>query len=106
MDMMKRNNCWEVQACGRQSGGKNVEELGVCPAAEHSKYDGINRGTCSGRFCWAVEGTLCCGKSQGSSVIKLMNCLNCEFMKQVSEDEGRNFILSPKDISTKSKPET
>jgi len=25
---MKRNNCWEVQACGRQSGGKNVEELG------------------------------------------------------------------------------
>ncbi len=43
---MKRRNCWEVKKCGRQPGGEKVEELGVCPAAELSEYDGINQGTC------------------------------------------------------------
>ena len=82
--------------CGRQSGGEKAEKLGVCPAAELSEYDGTNKGTCAGRFCWAVAGTFCGGKLQGTYAEKLMNCVNCEFFKQVNEDEGRFFVLIPK----------
>lgn len=96
--MVERSNCWEAMRCGREAGGRNVEELGVCPAAKHSKQNGINRGPYSGRFCWTVEGTLCGGEVQGTFAEKLSNCLNCKFLKQVHKDEGRDFILSPKDI--------
>jgi hypothetical protein len=94
---MTRRNCWEAIKCGRQPGGKNAEELGVCPAALPNEYfDGVNEGTHCGRFCWAVAGTLCGGKMQGTHAKKLMDCLGCEFLKQVNEDEGRNFLLTPK----------
>ncbi len=94
---MAQKNCWEVENCGLQPGGERVGELGVCPAAEPSDYDGINRGTHGGRFCWAITNTLCGGKPQGTFAQKLMTCLDCEFMKQVHEEEERNFVLSPKD---------
>ena len=100
---MKRKNCWEVLKCGRQPGGENAEKLGVCPAALPSEYDGVNRGEQSGRFCWAVAGTFCNGELQGTYAKKLMNCINCEFFKQVNEDEGRNFVLIPKNAKDKSK---
>ena len=93
---MERNNCWEVKKCGRWPGGQKVKALGVCPAAESSQYDGTNRGTYNGRFCWAVTGTFCNGKSHKTAAKKLMLCLNCEFFKQVNADEGRGFILGPK----------
>lgn len=99
---MKRKNCWEVEQCGRQPEGEKVEELGVCPAAEPSEYDGTNKGTFAGRFCWAVAGTFCGGKLQGTYAEKLTNCLNCEFLKQVNEDEGRDFVLNPKDAKNRS----
>ena len=56
---MERKNCWEVMKCGRQPGGEKVGEFGVCPAAEPSEFDGTNRGTYGGRFCWAIAGTFC-----------------------------------------------
>ncbi len=53
----KKPNCWEYKKCGREPDGKNVDELGVCPAAADTSFDQINSGTCGGRFCWAVAGT-------------------------------------------------
>ena len=82
--------------CGRQIEGKNVEKNGVCPAASTNKHDGINNGKYGGRFCWAVAGTLCGGKIQGTYATKLKNCLNCKFLKKVDQEEGRHFILAPK----------
>lgn len=98
---MERKNCWEVSQCGRQPGGENVERLGVCPAAVPSAYDGTNKGTCAGRFCWAVAGTMCEGRVQGTYADKLVNCLACDFFKRVNDEEGRNFILAPRDIKRK-----
>ncbi|HLP44713.1 MAG TPA: hypothetical protein VK469_02135 [Candidatus Kapabacteria bacterium] len=98
---MKRQNCWEVMKCGRESGGKNVEKLSVCPAALPNQYDGGNNGECGGRICWAVTGTLCDGEVQGTYAKKLKTCLYCEFLKRVNEEEGRFFILSPKTPQTK-----
>ena len=90
-----RQNCWEVKKCGRQHGGKMVDELGICSAAQQGKNDGKNGGKFSGRFCWAVAGTLCYGKCkiQGTFALKFMNCLYCDFLKQVSEQEGGSFVL-------------
>ena len=90
---MARKNCWEVKKCGRQFGGKKVEEFGVCPAAMPSEFDGKNKGKHSGRFCWAVAGTLCNGKIQGTFAKKLENCIHCDFLKQVNKEEGQNFVL-------------
>ncbi|MGD0283853.1 MAG: two-CW domain-containing protein, partial [Dissulfurispiraceae bacterium] len=28
-------NCWEFKKCGREMGGVNIEQLGVCPAYPH-----------------------------------------------------------------------
>jgi hypothetical protein len=93
---MERRDCWEIKTCGREPGGGNVVELGVCPAALPNQYSGVNGGRHAGRFCWAVAGTLCGGKAQGTYAMKLLNCLDCEFLKQVHEDEGREFVLTPR----------
>jgi len=94
---MRRKNCWEARACGRQPGGDNVEALGVCPAAMANKFDGINQGERGGRFCWAVVGTFCSGRVQGTFAMKFLACMRCEFLQQVQEEEGRSFVLSPRD---------
>lgn len=90
---MRRQNCWEVMACGRQPGGNKVAERGVCPAAVSGVYDGKNGGQFRGRACWLVEGTLCGDEVQGSSAQKMMPCLRCKFLQRVQDEEGRDFFL-------------
>ncbi|MCM2284667.1 MAG: protein kinase [Desulfobacula sp.] len=86
--MPKKKNCWEYMQCGREPGGLNAEKAGVCPAAVDTTHDGINFGSCGGRFCWAVAGTLCSGKVQGSFAEKRESCTQCPFYKQVRAEEG------------------
>ncbi len=45
---MELLNCWEIMKCGRQKGGKKVNELGECIASKEGM----------GHSCWAVAGTL------------------------------------------------
>lgn len=86
-------NCWEVRCCGREPGGKNISELGVCPVTIDQTKNGTNQGKSGGRCCWRIAGTLCGGKVQGSWAQKLQNCLNCEFFKKVREEEKEKFTL-------------
>jgi len=65
-----------------------VAELGICPAAADTSYDGIHFGKCGGRICWAIAGTFCGGRAQGSFAEKRGTCLNCEFYKMVQQEEG------------------
>ena len=90
---MKKLNCWEFRNCGREPGGKNAIEFGICPCAKKSDYTGVNGGKYSGRFCWAVAGTYCKGEIQGSFAKKFKDCVNCNFLKYVQEEEGRSFLL-------------
>ncbi len=90
-----KKQCWEVKKCGREPGGENAEELGVCKAAIPGEYDGINDGEVGGRFCWSIAGTLCEGEVQGEYCKKIHSCLSCEFLQQVEEEEGKKFILTP-----------
>ena len=90
---MERKNCWEALKCGRESGGSNVEEHGVCTASLPNQYEGVNKGTRGGRFCW-MAGTCTKGIVAGTYIQKLNNCMHCDFMKQVCAEEGRNFVLT------------
>lgn len=69
-------NCWEHKKCGREAGGAKTAEFGVCPASP-----------AHGRDCWAVAGTLCGGKVQGTEAEKTGNCRACDFYRGVMTGE-------------------
>jgi hypothetical protein len=101
---MKKQNCWEFKKCGREPGGLNTKEFGECPASTEEKLNGINSGTNGGRSCWALSGTLCGSKVQGTFASKLRNCKSCKFYQMVKDEEGSEFIFS-KEILAKLKSE-
>jgi len=80
-------NCWQFMRCGREHGGKNADELGVCPATTDSSFNGINSGKNAGRICWAVAGTFCNGKIQGTFAEKRRSCVHCNFFKSIISQE-------------------
>ncbi len=41
----------------------------------------------AGRACWAVVGSFCGGKIQGTHAEKLKDCTKCEFMALVKSEE-------------------
>jgi len=88
-----KKNCWEFMKCGREPGGINAEELGICPAPIETRADGINGGKNAGRVCWVVAGTFCEGEVQGTSAKKLQTCLECKFYKMMWK-EDKNHILA------------
>ncbi len=74
-------NCWEFKKCGREKGGVNEKELGVCPA-----YPG------HGTQCAWTAGTLCGGKVQRIFATKLLNCMYCDFYK--SQHYDKKYAMS------------
>lgn len=82
-------NCWDFKKCGRQPGGVRVPDLGVCPASVDTKANGLNGGVNGGRICWALTGTLCGGKVQGTFAEKLQNCTDCDFYRLVRTEHGK-----------------
>lgn len=85
-------NCWQFKGCGREPGGPNVAELGVCSATQAKQHNETNSGKNAGRYCWKVAGTLCGGKVQGTYAQKLMNCVACEFYKSIRQEQGSTFV--------------
>jgi hypothetical protein len=81
-------NCWDFKKCGREPGGAKSKDLGVCPAALEKRLQATNSGSNGGRACWAITGTLCGGKVQGTFATKVGNCLQCEFYQLVAKEEG------------------
>ena len=60
--------CWEYMGCGRDK-----DSSIKCPAFPHF-----------GRTCWAVAGTLCAGKIQGTFAQKYDDCHRCKFYQSIS----------------------
>ncbi len=85
-------NCWEFKKCGRQPGGARVHELGICPASVDTKAHGMNGGHNGGRICWALAGTFCGGKVQGSFASKIASCMSCDFYRQVRKEQGASLV--------------
>lgn len=86
-------NCWEFKACGRQPGGENVNELGVCAASTDQSLDLIHGGKNCGRTCWVISGTYCKGTVQGTFAQKYKDCRICDFYLLVQQQEGDHFKL-------------
>ena len=72
-------NCWEIKKCEWQKGGKKVNELGECIASKKEM----------GHSCWAVAGTLCGGKIQGTSAQKIGYCTTCEVYQIYNRSKGK-----------------
>jgi len=89
--MNYKQNCWEYNNCGRQPGGHNTEELGICPVPLATGAHGINGGINAGRSCWAIKGSRCDGKINGTISEKLGKCMQCDFYAKVRHEEGPNF---------------
>ncbi|MFC1549612.1 two-CW domain-containing protein [Nitrospirota bacterium] len=89
---MERLNCWEFRKCGRELGGKNEKELGICPASTYLSLEGIHDGIASGRACWVVAGTMCKDGVSGTLAEKLGDCRACEFYEMVMTEEGDGFM--------------
>ncbi|MCJ7600584.1 MAG: ATP-binding protein [Desulfobulbaceae bacterium] len=70
-EKLKNVPCWEYMQCGR-----DVNDEIKCPAYPHF-----------GQVCWAVAGTLCAGKIQGTFAQKIDDCRNCRFYKMVKESK-------------------
>ncbi|MCK5774358.1 MAG: hypothetical protein KAH57_11265 [Thermoplasmata archaeon] len=84
-------NCWEITKCGKQPNGDSVDEMGECPTATCSEFDGKNKGENGGRYCWRVSGTLCNGELQPNWADKMKKCMDCPVMKVIMLEEGENF---------------
>ena len=61
--------CWEYMKCGRDK-----DATAKCPA-----YPNF------GRICWAVAGTFCEGKVQGTFAQKYEDCVKCDFYQMVQK---------------------
>ncbi|MDO8488581.1 MAG: hypothetical protein Q7S42_00500 [Candidatus Omnitrophota bacterium] len=84
---MKKLNCWEFMKCGREIGGINVAEAGVCPVVVETKANGIHGGINAGRCCWVVAGNLCEGTGKGAFVDNFQSCVQCPFYGLVTREE-------------------
>ncbi|MEJ2033463.1 MAG: hypothetical protein P8Y63_10585 [Deltaproteobacteria bacterium] len=62
----------------------------LAPTVMHGGQNG-------GRVCWAVSGTFCGGRVQGTFAQKIGNCLRCKFFESIHEEEGGG-LLSVKEI--------
>jgi hypothetical protein len=89
-----KKNCWEFCECGRQLGGANAYEMGVCPASTYIWFDGIHGGKNAGRTCWIIGGTMCGGNMQGTFNEKFKLCGGCNFYNSVKAEEGGEMIPS------------
>jgi len=75
---MNHIRCYEYKKCGRELGGKNVEEFGYCPAA-----------LAPDNYCWLVAGTMCSGTIEGTYAQKIDTCIICEYYNKMQEYNAR-----------------
>lgn len=91
-------NCWEHKKCGREEGGSNCEEFGICPAYTETRTNGIHNGINGGRCCWVIAGTICGGVVQGTFAQKVLTCMRCDFYGVVLKEEGEDNFIKPTKI--------
>ncbi len=104
---MLRQDCWQFKKCGREPGGAKVADLGVCPATVDASANGLNGGHNGGRICWAITGTFCGEKVQGTFAQKQLSCVACDFFIKVKAEEnsvGQFKLLKPGQTYQPSRP--
>ena len=79
-------NCWEFMRCGRESGGRNVDQLGICPAYPDD-----------GKRCENVVGTFC-DLVQGLYASKNSSCQECPFYNSMHFDQNAQIANQEKSL--------
>jgi hypothetical protein len=87
-----KQNCWEFNKCGYDTGRGNAAGMGSCSATTENRLNGVHGGINAGRSCWVVSGTRCNGCMQGSYSQKITECRSCEFFLYVNREEGENAL--------------
>ena len=77
----KKQNCWEFMKCGKEPGGENNAELGICRAAAEEFFNGINSGKNGDRICFVVAGLFSLDEVQGIFAKNYASCEDCSFYK-------------------------
>ncbi len=87
-------NCWEFKECGREPGGNNISELGVCAVSTHEKLNGIHGGINVGRCCWVLLNA-CFTKTERPKNFNehTARCSKCDFYTLVYESEEVLIVL-------------
>jgi signal transduction histidine kinase len=67
--------CWEYKKCGRDK-----DATAKCPA--YSNF---------GRICWAVAGTFCEGKVQGTFAQKYEDCRKCDYYQMLKGEREKDI---------------
>lgn len=84
-------NCWQFKKCGREPGGRNVEQSGVCSVAVEIGADGIHSGKNGGRCCWVITNSVCESSTHGFCLKKIRGCRKCDFYFLVEKAEKLLF---------------
>jgi len=74
--MYKKMNCWEFMRCGREAGGRNIDQLGICPAYPEE-----------GQRCANVVGTFC-DLVKALHATKHTSCPECPFYNSIYFDQN------------------
>ena len=106
-DKRAGTNCWEYLSCGREPGGSNADEMGVCPATTFEPADGFLGGKNGGRACVYIVGTFCSQVLKGTQRNKSKPCAICGFYTLLRREHG-DEMSHPKfmDYIRKERPET
>lgn len=88
---MQKVNCWEYMKCGREPGGVNTGEYGICPASTERLFEGVHGGINGGRVCWVIRSTTCDGHANNDFFKKLTFCADCVFYDLVKREEEHDF---------------
>jgi CheY-like chemotaxis protein len=86
-----KRNCWQFTGCGREPGGKNSKQKGICIAALEDRLDGVHGGKNAGRACWAVACIAYGGDIKNTTVQNFEKCLTCNFYKLLKKEEGKGY---------------
>lgn len=85
-------NCWEFFDCSFSPEAFDDPEHRVCPAMTEVRLHGVNHGTCGGRACWTVPGTLCHLGEHAVAGPRPDDCSACPFYQAVRRAEGKEFV--------------
>ncbi|MCI5120775.1 MAG: hypothetical protein D3908_06215 [Candidatus Electrothrix sp. AUS4] len=87
-------NCWEFKNCGREPGGINSSELGVCPVSTHNELDGIHSGINGGRCCWIFYGAVSCSMEESKTFDEhVATCRTCGFYRMACKSGDILVVL-------------
>ncbi|HUI45336.1 MAG TPA: hypothetical protein VL122_05030 [Nitrospirota bacterium] len=97
--MHEKDELLGIQKVRPPTGGHKAAEFGICPVTTLQTLDGVHGGENAGRACWAIAGSLCGGRIQGTFAQKLQNCWRCEVMNLVKKEENPKRSAFPIPVS-------